>query len=63
MKLKPGKEILIAMMGITIKGVIMMVEIVVETMLRQITVQLVNAKIPTWLHVKSKFLIFRKISA
>ena len=51
------------MMGITIKIVIMMVEIVVERMLRQITVQLVNAKIPTWLHVKSKFLIFRKISA
>ena len=55
-KMQPGKEILIAMMRTTMQDVIMMVEIVVEKMLRLITVQIVNAKIPIWLHVKSKFL-------
>ena len=39
------------------KIVIMMVETVVEKMWRKITVQLVNAKILPWLHVKSKFML------
>ena len=42
-------------MQITMKDVIMMVEIAVEKMWKQISVQLVNAKILPWLHVKSKY--------
>ena len=57
MLVQPIKETLIAMMQITMKDVIMMVEIAVEKMSKQISVQLVNAKILPWLHVKSKFML------